>query len=165
MPLWSAGMAQHVFAVDASLIAHRAFQSHLTLANLGIDGDSFKVHLQWQLLAGLWRMWEHTAEWGWLETWSSSLAWAFWLLQSLLVTPNCCSSQKPYVAFVWWYRLSSLTSVASGQSLVSPFSLKNNIGLGFSISFHLGSIALKCDPCCVQKEGHLAEWLSHSTVL
>lgn len=60
-----AGTAQHVFArVKKSIIPHRGFRSHMTLANLGIDGDSFKGHLQWQLLAGLWRTWEHTAEWG-----------------------------------------------------------------------------------------------------
>lgn len=57
-----------MFALVKPLIPHRAFRSHLTLANLGIDGDSFKVHLQWQRLEGLWRVWEHTAEWGRLET-------------------------------------------------------------------------------------------------
>lgn len=57
-----------VFVLAKILIPHTAFYSHLTLANLGIDSGSFKVHLQWQLLEGLWRVWEHTAGRGRLQT-------------------------------------------------------------------------------------------------
>lgn len=39
--------------------------------------------------------------------WSSSLPWAFRLLQSLSVTPYCGPRKEPYVAIVWRYRLSS----------------------------------------------------------
>lgn len=64
-PRWGAG--RHVCSGRASSLVE--LSSHIWLsANLGIDGDSFKVHLQWQLSEGLWRVWEHTAEWGRLET-------------------------------------------------------------------------------------------------
>ncbi len=59
----------------------------------------------------------------------------------------------------------SMLPVVSGQLHVFSFSLKNDMVLGSFIFFHLGFIAQKWAPYCVQREGHLAERLPHSTVL
>lgn len=97
-----------MFALVKHLILHWAFWSHLTWANLGIDGESFRLHFQWQLSEGLWRVWEHVAERGRLETMIQITRFS---LSSPSVPGTLYyiwgSRKEPYVVF----RLSSLASV------------------------------------------------------
>lgn len=168
MPLhvWTAGAARRMFLPVQRLIPHHAFQSHLTLANLGIDGDSFGVHIQWQPWAGLWRAWERTTERRQPE--KSIQLTRFEPIDS----SNHCQSWRvvaPGRSRSW--RLFSDTGcplwplLLVGPDTCFPSVSRSTLCFAPLSILYLGSIIPQCASHCGQREGHLAERLSHSTGL
>lgn len=79
------GTGCHVSQFPTSCLSESStrhdFQSHLSLSNLGIDGDYFKGHLRLPLSAGLWRtlVCEYTSERGQLYAVDSSQDLSTWV--------------------------------------------------------------------------------------
>ena len=168
MPLWSAGAgtAQRVFALGKGSHPLIVPSSHIWLWLIwglaathskytynGSSRQDYEGSESPQLNGVGWRRW------------SSSLTWALRVVQSLSVTSRCGSQDgalrdlcflvvqvppTPPVIGPW----PSVPSVSRTTSCSASF-----------ICFHLGSITRECASHRGRREGHLAEWLSHTTVL
>lgn len=166
-PLWSAGTAQRVFARGKGTHPLIVPSSHIWLWLIwglvathskhtynGSSRQDYEGSESPQLNGVGWRRW------------SSSLAWALRVLQSLSVTSRCGSHDG---ALYDLCLSSDIGPPPPHRSLdpdtYVPSVLRTTSCSASFICFHLGSITRECASHRGRREGHLAEWLSHTTVL
>lgn len=130
------------------LIPHCGFQSHLTLANLGIDATHSKDTYNSSSCQDY-----EECESSWMRVcgrrWSSSVPSDFWLLQSLSAVSLSGCSRELHVAFVWWNRSTSLAFVVHSDTVF------------FSLTITAFLLPLPQDVCLIPQ---CCNWLTSLTV-
>lgn len=132
---------------------HHDFQSHLSLSNLGIDGDYFKGHLRLPLSAGLWRtlVCEYTSERGQPHAVDSSQYLSIWVRSHTSLSDHLVPNPDEIERPLW---LAGGDDVACRSSPISrrPSSVA-------SVSSNLDSITIESTSLNLQhREGNFL-WL------